>query len=144
MFEKHYFLNEENFYQRLEGYYEKYGQIILAYDFDDTVYDCRHLGRDYTELMNLIRRMDKYAYLIVFTSRPKNEYQMVKDFLNENNIPFDAINEDAPQTPEERRCRKVYYHVLLDDKAGLLMAYNALQKFLKVHECPEKDLKILA
>lgn len=131
---KHFFLDEENFYQRLEYFYEKHGQIILAYDFDDTVYDCRNYGRDYSELAELIREMHKYAYLIVFTSRPESEYALVENYLKQNNIPFDAINDDAPQTPEERRCRKVYYHVLLDDKAGLLMPYNALRRFLDARQ----------
>ena len=131
---KHYFLNENNFYDRLEEYYEKFGQIIVAYDFDDTVYDCRNYGRDYSEIIELIRKMQPYAYLIVFTSRPKSEYEFVKKFLEDNNIPFDTINKDAPQTPKERRCRKVYYHILLDDKAGLYTAYNVLKRFLNNHE----------
>ena len=131
---KHYFLNDENFYNRLDYYYEKYGQIILAYDFDDTVYDCRNLGRDYSELINLIRDMKQFAYLIVFTARPEKEYDFVKQFLKENDVPFDTINDDAPQTPEDRRCRKIYYHILLDDKAGLTTPYNALKKFLENHK----------
>ena len=131
---KHFFLNTENFLNRLNEYYEKYGQIIVAYDFDDTIYDCRKFGRDYSEIIELIQRLKDFAYLIVFTARPENEYGLVKAFLEKNNIPYNSINEDAPQIPLERRCRKVYYHILLDDKAGLLMPYETLLEFLKIHE----------
>ena len=131
---KHFFLDDDNFYNRLEYFYEKYGKIILAFDFDDTVYDCRKFGRDYSEIINLIQAMRKYAYLIVFTSRPESEYHIVETYLKENDIPYDVINDDAPQTPIERRCRKVYYHILLDDKAGLLTSYKALKKFIEVHD----------
>lgn len=129
---KHYFLDNDNFYDRILYYYNKEqengNKLIVACDFDDTLYDCRNLGYDFSEMIELIKNISKYVYVIIFTARPENEYSFVEEYLNKNNIPFNSINEDAPWISQDRLSKKVYYHVLLDDKAGLSVAYNALNK----------------
>lgn len=83
---KHYFLDNNNFFNRILYYYNKEKEndrkLIIACDFDDTLYDCRNLGYDFTEMIELIQNISKYAYIIIFTARPENEYPFVSEYLN--------------------------------------------------------------
>ena len=56
--------------------------------------------------------------------------EFVEGYLRENNIPYDSINEDPAfiKIPG----KKVYYNILLDDRAGLPSAYKALKNAAKV------------
>ena len=139
---KHPFLNGDIFYERLENYYktekEKLRKIIVACDFDDTLYDCRNKGYDLSELITLIKKIRPYVYLIIFTARPQEEYTIVENYLKEKEITYDTINEEAPWM-QNKYCRKVYYHILLDDKAGLETAYQSLAKLLEKIESGEID-----
>ena len=118
-----------NYYGRLKDELNKYGKLVVAYDFDDTVYDFHNKGRSYTNIIELLRRLKNLdiAYLVVYTCSEKERYEEIKNYLIENNIPFDSINE----LPDEIKGKvpsgnKLYYNVLLDDRAGLDMPYNAL------------------
>ena len=73
---------------------------------------------------DLIRKYKNYAYFIVFTSSESNRYDEIKEILEKENLPYDSINEDAPFIPFKGR--KVYYNILLDDRAGLNQTYNEL------------------
>ena len=48
-------------------------------------------------------------------------------YLSANDIPYDTINEDIISFGG----RKVYYNLLLDDRAGLREVYDLLTRFLK-------------
>lgn len=125
-----YYLNQNNTNDRLINEWFTYGKIIIAYDFDDTVYDFHNKGRTYEEVINLLRECKKVgAYLIVFTSCNDDKRQFIKNYLEENNIPYDDINEHAPFTPFNGR--KIYYNILLDDRAGLPSAFETLKVALE-------------
>ena len=48
----------------------------------------------------------------------------MKSILDKEKLPYNSINEDAPFIPFTSR--KVYYNILLDDRAGLNQTYNEL------------------
>ena len=73
---------------------------------------------------DLIRKYEKYAYFIVFTSSTPDRYDEIKSILDKEKLPYNSINEDAPFIPFTGR--KVYYNILLDDRAGLNQTYNEL------------------
>lgn len=128
---KDYYLSYKNFYKRLEAEYKKYGELIIAFDFDDTVYNYHKISnRNYSRVINLLRAWANNGYLIAFTSREDGRIKEVSDFLIENKIPFNSINENKPGVKFGNNC-KVYYNVLLDDRAGLGWAYKALLKIIK-------------
>jgi hydroxymethylpyrimidine pyrophosphatase-like HAD family hydrolase len=110
-------------------WHEKNGRLIVAYDFDNTVYDYHHKGHDYSEVVDLIRRAKQAGcHLIVFTGN--EDSTLVRGFLDENSIPYDQINEQAPFVLTT--ARKIYYNLLLDDAAGLLSASAQLEAFLNL------------
>ena len=126
---KHPYLDHDTCVKRLLEWHEKNGRLIVAYDFDNTVYDYHHKGHDYSEVVDLIRRAKQAGcYLIVFTGN--EDSTLVRGFLDENSIPYDQINEQAPFVLTT--ARKIYYNLLLDDAAGLLSSSAQLEAFLNL------------
>lgn len=125
----HHYLSDKNCVDRLLEEYKKHGCLVVSYDLDNTVKDYHKKGHDYSEVIELIRECRKAGfYLIVFTAEEDTE--KVKDFLFINCIPYDAINENPPFW--DKKGRKIYYNILLDDRAGLYSSYNQLKKVLRV------------
>ncbi|WP_336515554.1 hypothetical protein [Pollutibacter soli] len=122
-----YFLEPENSYQRLLNEYRKYGSLVIAFDFDDTVFDFHKQGRKYEVVIGLLRNLKKAkCYLICWTGQENVDF--VRGYLLENKIPFDSINENPPFYKSENR--KVYANAYLDDRAGLSQVYRDLIKLL--------------
>ncbi|MEK5060996.1 MULTISPECIES: hypothetical protein [unclassified Paenibacillus] len=127
------FLHPTNAINRLVNEWREHGKIIIAYDFDDTVYDYHKRGSSYDQVISLLQRCEAYgAYFIVSTCCSEDKYDFIKDYLESNGIPYDAINENAPFVPFTGR--KIYCNILLDDRAGLLTSYVTLDSALKILE----------
>lgn len=127
-------MNNSNAAFRLVNEWDKYGQIVVAYDFDNTVYDYHKEGHDYSEVIELIHEVHEAgAYLMVYTARPDDQLDYVSKYLNENKIPFDSINQMPDFLPFTEN-KKLYYNILLDDRAGLQSAVNILRTVLTVRE----------
>lgn len=126
-----FYLNENNITERLVDEWKKYGEIVIAFDFDNTVYDYHKKGHSYSQVISLLKECkDIGAYLILFTARRDDELEFVEGYLKDNNIPYDSINNDPVFIKDSGR--KIYYNILLDDRAGLPSAYNALKKASKI------------
>lgn len=116
-------------YLRLVEQYKKMNQLIIAYDFDDTV--CPYYSSGCTFAASAIRKAKEYlnAYLIVYTCNQDEE--RIKEYLDEYKIPYDAINENAPFIHFNKKDgSKLYYNLLLDDKAGLHQAIEDLEALI--------------
>ncbi|WP_422661699.1 hypothetical protein ACK8P5_26620 (plasmid) [Paenibacillus sp. EC2-1] len=125
---------------RLTEEWLSYGKIIIAYDFDSTVFDYHKEGHEYPEIIGLLQRVRNHAHFIVFTSCDPEKYGEIGRYLRDNDIPFDTINENMPFIPFNGR--KVYYNILLDDRAGLSSAYFILsQAFEMVSQLSELTQK---
>lgn len=123
------FLNSKNTVNRLIYEYNTHKSIIVAYDFDNTVYDYHNKGFKYDDVINLIRECKREGFhLVVFTSCNDDRMEFIKNYLVENNIPFDYINETPDFIPFKGR--KIYYNILPDDRAGLSSAYEDLWKLI--------------
>jgi hypothetical protein len=125
-----YYMNHENVVDRLVTEYQLHGDLVVAYDFDNTVYDYHNRGESYDMVIDLIRKLGeiKGIELIVWTGSDKEKYDFVKQYLDENKIPFHKINENPyffnSTSP------KIFYSILIDDRAGMESAYEALVDFL--------------
>lgn len=128
-----FFLVNKNVVDRLVYEWKTNKSLIIAYDYDDTVYDYHNKGRTYQNVIDLLRRCAKIgAYFIVSTCCDKAKEVSIREFLVKNEIPFDSVNENSPKTPFEGR--KIYANILLDDRAGLATAYKCLLKEVKIME----------
>lgn len=135
---KHLFSTNPSFLlERLIAQYKKQDKLIVAYDIDDTVRPmyCADCGEVQSLLRKLKNRLN--AYFIVFTSN--EDIDGVKAYLNEHNLPYDAINENAPFVPFKNG--KIFYNVLLDDKAGLGETVKTLEQlvYLVINEYITKE-----
>ena len=123
------YLSEKACVDRLFEEWKKYGSIIVAFDFDMTVFDYHERGDVYPKVVELLRQCKALGFhLTVFTSCNDDRFEFIKGYLTENDIPFDSINETPDFIPFKGR--KVYYNILLDDRAGLLSAYNQLSSLV--------------
>ncbi len=120
-----FYLDDYNVIKRLTKTWLEEKKLIIAYDFDDTVYDYYGCGREFTDVITLLQRCEKVgAHFICFTARPEDDYSEIKCYLANAKIPCDYINENIPIM--WKTGRKIYYNILLDDKAGLSSAYHCL------------------
>lgn len=106
---------------RLLDDYKKHGKLVIAYDFDNTVYDCHGKGFSFTKVREIIRNAKKQGHILIcYTAN--GDLDFVKSYLNQEDIPFDYINE----SPVDTGGNKLYYNILLDDRAGLYSAWCVL------------------
>ena len=122
------FLKEDASFNRLLEEYKRYGSLYIGFDFDGTVHDYHKTGASYELVRQLLRELKEInCKLICWTAYRDLTY--VKSFLEENNIPWDSINTGGIPLPWESN--KVFFSVLLDDRAGLIQVYNDLNKLVK-------------
>lgn len=120
---KDYYLIERNCYKRLEDEFKKYGKLIFCVDFDDTLYDFHKAGRTYDDIMNLLRRWEKYSEVIIFTGNGEDKYPMIEEYLAKHKIKYKGINCDSSIAVDGR---KTYANVYIDDRGGLPLVYKHL------------------
>lgn len=122
-----YYLSNSNVVNRLFQEFEDYEQLIIAFDFDDTVYDYHKKGRLYSNVVELLRSLKEVGcYLICWTGQ--DDLVFVSEYLTTNKIPYDVINEQAPFYSKDTR--KIYANAYLDDRAGLKQTYENLKELL--------------
>lgn len=129
-----YYLKEQNCVDRLVEEWTSYGKIVLAVDFDDTLFDFHKKGRTYENVIELIKKCQSIGcYTVIFTANDDTEHhKFIKEYLADKGIYVDTINDNVPSVPF--KTRKVYYNILLDDRSGLISAYNILLKVVKTME----------
>lgn len=137
---KDYFLQYENFYNRLKADYEKHKELIIAFDYDYTIYAFR--GEDYTfnDVINTLKRWKNHASFILYSASDRIRYPDMLRYCNELGLRVDAINENVPGIIGSDG-GKVYYNVFLDDRAGLLWPVMALNELMDEIEGKSKDTK---
>lgn len=137
------FLDMKTCIDRLFHEWKTYGQLIIAFDYDNTVYDYYKKGYKYDKIIHLLRELKEIGcHLTVFTSCDESRFAEIREYLDKNRIPFDSINDTPDFIPFKGR--KVYYNALLDDRAGLNSVYYQLKEVLfmiKMHKRGEFDTK---
>ncbi len=126
-----YYLNTNNSTNRLIEEYSQHSSLVIAFDFDDTIYDFHKKGRLYNDVIYLLKDLKSInCYLICWTGQ--QDLNFVFNYLSQNNIPFDAINENPPF--HKSISKKIYANAYLDDRAGLKQVYEELQKVYKYYK----------
>lgn len=120
-------MSDKRCVQRLVSEWMEHESLIIAYDYDDTVFDFHNTKDTFDDVIKLLRKCKKLgAKLIVFTCCGEDQYSDIKAFLQSNDIPFDSINDNVDGV--NFTGRKIFYNILLDDRAGLKSAYKMLCK----------------
>jgi len=134
------FLDEDFAVQRLLTDYMRHGSIILAYDYDNTVFDWHKKGYSFELVVNLIKECRPYAKFIVYTHSNDDRHDEIKKYLDEREIPWDTINEGIVWVNGKKE-GKIFYSHFLDDRAGLKSAYYILEKTLAIIKKGPKTLE---
>ena len=122
-----FYLKPSNSFNRLLEEYNTHQSIVVAFDFDDTVYDFHKKGRLYNDVTELLKKLKSInCYLICWTGQ--QDLDFVSNYLTNHNIPFDAINENPPFYKSSSK--KIYANAYLDDRAGLKQVYDELNELV--------------
>lgn len=132
------YLNDDLVIYRLKNALLQHGKLIVAFDFDDTVFDFHTRGSEYPKLLSLLKRCKKLGFvLLLYTSRTGDELAESLRWLEQRDLLPDYVNENVPGIPHTGG--KHYYNVFLDDKAGLKSAYDALHEVVAWAESRQKN-----
>jgi hypothetical protein len=127
-------------FKRLWQEYNKYPQLVVCVDFDNTLYDFHKKGFTYPLVKQLVRDLKRKLnfYVIIWTGN--QDIDLVVQYCKDNDIPFDSINEDSPQSMELYRKngdlppRKQFANVYLDDRISLEQTYKELELLIWLAE----------
>jgi hypothetical protein len=116
--------------ERLFAEYEQHKSLIVALDFDDTVFDFHKKGYTYDTVLDLVRRAQaQNFYIVLFTGTHPDQWDSAVEYLRERGITINHINQNPIPLPFGNH-GKMYYNILLDDKAGLGQAVAILDSVL--------------
>lgn len=131
------YMNNLRCIKRLYENWVEHNEIIIAFDFDNTVYDFYNKGYVYKKVIRLLKKCKNLGCtLILITCCDETKYNFIINECRKAGIEIDYINESPPYIPYHSS--KIYYNILLDDRAGLRSAYKILNivyiliKILKV------------
>lgn len=118
---------------RLEKEYQQHGKIIVAFDFDGTIFDFHNEGYIFPRVVKVLQLIKPYAHLVVYTCSKEERYPFIHKHLDECGILYDSINE-VPKHLNVPKGGKMYYNILLDDRAGLGQTLDILEEFIRMAE----------
>lgn len=109
---------------RLKEEYNTHGNLVVGFDFDNTVFDCHGKGGNYMGVIDLLKQCKALGLtLCLFTSELNEDWLDWKiKYCEHYGIKPDYVNE-SPLIPGTK---KPFFSILLDDRAGLESAYNTL------------------
>lgn len=129
------FFDTDRLVESLKNDYMKYKKIIIAYDFDDTVYPSRmeYSCNNVIRLLRLCSVINDFEMVCYTVRSTPDMLKEVKSELDKIGIRYDAINENVPRIKRElgiTNDSKIMYSIFLDNRAGLQGSYTALVEFL--------------
>jgi len=124
------YLSQKNAVMRLYNEYKKHPKLIVAVDFDDTCFDYHGGGENHERVLQLLKDCKRHNfYIVVWTASDPSRFDEMKLFLSDKGIKIDSINENPIPLPFGNH-KKIYYNILLDDRAGLSSAVDTLETLL--------------
>ena len=134
------FLSDYRAIERLIKDYINHGQLIIAYDYDNTVYDYHKKGYQFNMITDLLRECEPYAKFIVYTHSNDDRHGEIIEYLDKNKLPWDTINEGIVWANGKKE-GKLFFNHLLDDRAGLRSAFIILDKAMRIIRQQPKTIK---
>lgn len=121
----------EKYVQRLVNEWSKHKKIIIACDFDDTIFPW-NMEIDHEVVVNqlmLARRVG--AYIVIFTASDPSRYDEIRKYCKEIGLEIDAINRNPIPLPYGNSV-KIYANIFIDDRAGLNEALQILEEATEI------------
>lgn len=119
------YMNTELCIERLVENWKSHNGIIIAVDFDNTIFDFYKKGYTYSKVIQLLKDCKEMGCtLILSTCCDESKFDFIRQICEKEGVQIDYINQSPPYIPYSGN--KVYYNILLDDRAGLSAAYEIL------------------
>jgi hypothetical protein len=117
--------------ERLIKEWLEHGKIVLAVDFDDTIYGWGFKDFKsnvmFSKTIQIIKMAQKLGcYVSIWSACAPDRYDEIRNYAKFNQFVIDSINENPIPLPYGNN-RKMYYNHLLDDRAGLEQALSVLE-----------------
>lgn len=127
------YLDQARCVSRLMDEWRKHGRLIVAVDFDSTVAPWPVGSEDsHDKLISLVKECSDLGFLItIYTASTTERWPMMRAFMEGHGIKVASVNENPIELPFGL-WGKIYYNVLLDDRAGLSAAYETLQEVVRL------------
>lgn len=114
--------------RRLLATYAKYGNLLVSCDFDDTVYDWHERGHTFPAVLDLLLECQALGFPItIFTASDPSRYPLITSHMEGHGVRLASINTNPIPLPYGNH-GKVFYSILLCDRAGLFQAYETLRR----------------
>jgi len=119
--------------ERLVTEWLEHGKIVLAVDFDDTIFHWRHNSQDKCdEVMDLVKWCKTIgAYIMIHTCSDKDRHEEIQEYCSSKGLTIDSINENPIELPFGNQ-GKPYYNWQLCDRSGLSYAVEVLETAAKI------------
>lgn len=116
--------------ERLYKEYLQHKKIIVACDFDDTIFDFHNKGYKYNKILDILKECQELNfYICIFTGSPSDKYDEITKYMKNIGININSINKNPFPLPFGNH-GKMYFNILLDDRAGLGQAYEILKEMI--------------
>ena len=127
-----------NAIDRLYSEWKKHPKLIVACDFDDTLYDFHQKGDTHNKVIDLLKRCKEHDfYVVMFTASKPERFDMIREYMDSKGIQIDGFNENPIPLPFGNH-GKIYFNILLDDRAGLGEAVTILDTVLNLIDFSKK------
>jgi len=124
------YTNQNHVLERLKAEYLAHGNIIIAFDFDNTIYDCHKHDLDMESTICALKKAYKLG-MDMFCFTANNDHDLVSDIISKKlHIPLTAQKINVSSLDHMFQGRKPFFSILLDDRAGLDSALRTLNQFL--------------
>lgn len=109
---------------RLKSDYAKHGNLLIAFDFDSTLFDLEEDGLDMQPVIDLALRCQKAGMIMCLWTACTDDWSLAykKRIVKDMGLNFQYIN----ASPALNQSRKPHFSILLDDRAGLASAFEIL------------------
>lgn len=122
------YFNVNRSIERLKKDYDAHKSLIVAFDFDDTIFDFHSKGYTYPQMVKMLLECQELGFtLILFTGNEGEQLTGCAKYCKKLGLKDFYINE----SPILKTNRKPYYNILLDDRAGLGEAFHILKTVIK-------------
>lgn len=116
--------------QRLLIEWRTHGKIIIAVDFDSTIFPYHTLNNkeDMERTIDLVKKANEIgAYIVIFTASVESRFDFIREYCESIKVPIDSINKNPIELPYGNN-GKVYANIFIDDRAGLTSALDILEE----------------
>ena len=110
----------ELYVDRLLTEWKQHGKIIIAVDYDDTIFPWKFRSQEQCDevISLLIQAKATGAYIAIFTCSDNSRHKEIDAYCASKGLAIDSINRNPIELPYGKE-GKIYYNINLCDRSGL-------------------------